>query len=211
MKVQGILFDCDGVLLDSEAIYLEALVQYLGTLGISAVKEDVVSVLGKTMPMIVAELRSKFDLKQYSDEEIITGQRKIFRAMFNEIKLEPMPNLVAFLKICKSKGLKLAIASSSDHSYLHDVLERLGISEYFDEIVSGQRVERSKPAPDIYLKAAECVGLPVDSLIVIEDSVNGIRAGKNAGIYTVGYKGSVVEQDTHEADVEVRDFMEIML
>ncbi len=89
------------------------------------------------------------------------------------------------------------------------MLERLGISEYFDEIVSGEMVEHSKPAPDIYLKAAECVGLPTDSLIVIEDSVNGIRAGKNARIYTVGYKGSVVEQDTHEADVEVRDFMEI--
>ncbi len=117
MKVQGILFDCDGVLLDSEAIYLEALVQYLGTLGIAAVKEDVVSVLGKTMPMIVAELRSKFDLKQYSDEEIITGQRKIFRAMFNEIKLEPMPNLLTFLKMCKSKGLKPAIAPSSELSY----------------------------------------------------------------------------------------------
>lgn len=209
MKVKGILFDCDGVLLDSEAIYLNALTKYLATIGIYASVNDVVSVLGKPMNLIVEELRQKYGLDNYTDDELISEQRKIFRDHFDHIDLEPMPYLVDFLRECKAQGIKTAIVSSSELPYLENIVDRLHIRSYFDEIISGQMVEHGKPAPDIYLYAAEKIGLSKEQLVVIEDSKNGIQAGKNAGIYTIGYKGSTIRQDTHDADIEVDNFQQI--
>ena len=91
MKIKGILFDCDGVLLDSEAIYINSLMDYLSTLGIETNLEDVVNVLGQKMPCIIKTLRVKFPLENYTDEELITGQREIFDQKFNQMNLQPMP------------------------------------------------------------------------------------------------------------------------
>lgn len=209
MNIKGILFDCDGVLLDSEAIYINSLIDYLSTLDIKTDLKDIVDVLGKKMPCIIKTLRSKFPLQNYTDEELITGQRKIFNQRFNQINLQPMPYLIEFLKWCKLKKIKTVIVSSSNMNYLKNTINRLNICEYFDEIFSGDMVQNSKPAPDIYLYAAKKLNIPRKQLLIIEDSINGIKAGKKSEIFTVGYKGSVIEQDTGEADLEVRSFEDI--
>lgn len=210
MIVKGILFDCDGVLLDSEAIYLQALCSYLHSIGIAAQESDVVSVLGKPMAMITQELREKFDLRQYSDEEIVWGQRKRFRSQLQQTQLTPMPHLIDLLKWCRTQHWKLAIASSSDLDYLQDVTRRLHIESYFDAIISGQMVTHGKPAPDIYQYAAKTLQLRNAETVVIEDSYNGILAGKRSGSFTIGYKGSVIQQDTSMADWESADYQEIL-
>ena len=209
MKIKGILFDCDGVLLDSEAIYINYLIDYLSTLGIETNLEDVVNVLGQKMTCIIKTLRVKFPLENYTDEELITGQREIFDQRFNQMNLQPMPYLLEFLKWCKLKQLKTAIVSSSNMNYLKNVVNRLQIHDYFDEVFSGEMVKNSKPAPDIYLFAAKEMNIPRKNLLIIEDSINGIKAGKNSKIFTVGYKGSIIEQDTRDADLEVRSFEDI--
>lgn len=105
----------------------------------------------------------------------------------------------------------MAIVSSSTQSYLRHILELFEIQDYFDFVLSGDMAERSKPFPDIYLKAAEKTGLLKNELFVIEDSTAGIAAAKAAGIYVVGYKGSKIIQDTSQADEEVFSFKEIDL
>lgn len=211
MKIKGILFDCDGVLLDSEAIYLKALVQYLDSIGYSTTIQEVTFVLGKPMKQIVIDLRNHFNIPDtFSDQELIDGQRAIFRAQFNTMELQPMKNLIDFISCCKEKGLKLAIVSSSDLSYIEDVVRRLNIKEYFDCMISGQMIEHGKPSPDIYLLAQQRIKLPLDSLIVIEDSPAGIQAGTSAGMFTIGYKGSEIIQDTSKANLEVKDYTELI-
>ena len=187
--IKGILFDCDGVLLDSEAIYLNALVQYLASINYPTTIEEVTFVLGKPMKRIVADLRTHFNIPQaLSDQQLIDGQRAIFRAQFNAMQLQPMNGLVDFLNLCRQKGYRLAIVSSSDLSYIEDVVRRLKIQDYFDLLISGQMIEHGKPSPDIYLLAQQQMALPADSLLVIEDSPAGIQAGKAAGLTTIGYK-----------------------
>lgn len=211
MKIKGILFDCDGVLLDSEAIYLKALVQYLESIGYSTTIQEVTFVLGKPMKQIVIDLRKYFNIPEsLSDQELIDGQRAIFRAQFNTMELKPMNNLIDFISCCKEKGLKLAIVSSSDLNYIEDVVRRLNIKEYFDCMISGQMIEHGKPSPDIYLLAQQCIDLPLDSLIVIEDSPAGIQAGQSAGMFTIGYKGSEIIQDTSKANLEVKNYTELI-
>lgn len=167
MRIKGILFDCDGVLLDSEAIYINSLMDYLSTLGIETNLEDVVNVLGQKMPCIIKTLRVKFSLENYTDEELITGQREIFDQKFNQMNLQPMPYLLEFLKWCKLKQLKTAIVSSSNMNYLKNVVNRLQIHNYFDEVFSGEMVKNSKPAPDIYLFAAKEMNIPRKNLLII--------------------------------------------
>lgn len=209
--IKGILFDCDGVLLDSEAIYLNALVQYLASINYPTTIEEVTFVLGKPIKRIVADLRTHFNIPQaLSDQQLIDGQRAIFRAQFNAMQLQPMNGLVDFLNLCRQKGYRLAIVSSSDLSYIEDVVKRLKIQDYFDLLISGQMIEHGKPSPDIYLLAQQQMALPADSLLVIEDSPAGIQAGKAAGLTTIGYKGSIIDQDTSKADYQVSDYHELI-
>lgn len=210
-KLQGILFDCDGVLLDSEAIYLKALVQYLESIGYPTTIQEVTFVLGKPMKRIVSDLRGYFKIPEsLTDQELIDGQRAIFRAQFNTVELQPMDGLLDFLKLCREHGLKTAIVSSSDLSYIEDVVWRLKIADFFDLLISGQMIEHGKPSPDIYLLAQQRIKLPLDSLIVIEDSPAGIQAGTSAGMFTIGYKGSEILQDTSKANLEVKNYTELI-
>lgn len=211
MKIKGILFDCDGVLLDSEAIYLKALVQYLASIGYPTTIKEVTFVLGKPMKQIVKDLREYFEIPEsLTDQELIDGQRAIFRSQFNTMQLQPMDGLIDFLKLCREHGFKTAIVSSSDLSYIEDVVRRLNIKPYFDCMISGQMIEHGKPSPDIYYLAQERIKLPLDSLIVIEDSPAGIQAGTSAGMFTLGYKGSEIIQDTSKANLEVNNYNELI-
>lgn len=209
-KLSGILFDCDGVLLDSEAIYLDTLVTYLSTIGYSTTIEEVTFVLGKPMKQIAIELRQHFQIPEtISNQQLIDGQRLIFRKRFNSMKLIPMDGLIEFLQTCKQKQLRMAIVSSSDLSYLEDVTQRLGIRSYFELLISGEMIEHGKPAPDIYLYAQNKINLPKDELWVIEDSPAGINAATSAEIFTIGYKGSKVIQDTSKADLQVNSYRQL--
>lgn len=207
--MKGIIFDCDGVLVDSEVIYLESLVNYLKSLNRSTEIEHVQYVVGKKAEEISRNLMEQFDLQGYTIEEIVAGQRECFTRYWEKYEVKPMKGLVEFLKRCKAHGLTLAIASSSRSAYIEDLLERLQISAYFDYIVSGEVVEKGKPAPDIFLYTLERMGLDKKDVVIIEDSVNGIQAGKASGIYTIGFKGSKIIQDTSQADFEVFSFEEI--
>lgn len=202
IKPKGIIFDCDGCLLDSEAIFLEAVRRYLNTFKIESEVDDLKFVVGKPMHTIASDLIEKYHLN-LSVDEFIQGERVIFYDMLTNTTLTPMPGLVDLIRRAKDDGLKLAIASSSPRNYVLNVTNQFGITNLFDEIVTGEQVKNGKPAPDIYLLAADKLGISTEELIVIEDSTNGIKAGVSAGIYTVGYKGSIIQQDTSLANTSI--------
>ena len=127
----------------------------------------------------------------------------------NSSQLKPMPGLIDFLDRCKKENIQLAIASSSSYEYVDNIVTQFGIKEYFQYIISGEQVLKGKPNPDIYYLAQSKLGIPKERLVVIEDSYNGIQAGKSAGIYTIAYKGSMIEQDTSNADCAVYSYEKI--
>lgn len=207
--IKAILFDMDGVLLDSEWIYLHSLKKLLKKMGIDANINELAVVVGMKMEAISEMLIHHYPIP-YTVEELSDYQDAAFDEEVACCKLEPMAGLLDFLKLLKQNQMKIALASSSESSWIRQVLEALEIGEYFDLIVSGEMVTHSKPHPEIFLKAAELLGVRKEECLVIEDSVNGICAGKAAGMKVIGYKGSKIVQDTSKADIEVDNFKELL-
>lgn len=207
--IKAILFDMDGVLLDSEWIYLHSLKKLLKKMNIDADINELAVVVGMKMDAISTYLIQHYPIP-YSIKELSEYQDAAFDEEVLTSKLEPMTGLLAFLKLLKQKELKIALASSSEKTWITQVLDALKINEYFDLIVSGEMVTHSKPHPEIFLKAADLLGVSVNECLVIEDSVNGICAGKSAGMKVIGFKGSKIIQDTSYADIEVFSFKELL-
>lgn len=206
--IKAVLFDMDGVLLDSEWIYLHSLKKLLKKMNIDADINELAVVVGMKMEAISKYLIQHYPIP-YSITELSNYQDQAFDEEVEVSKLEPMAGLLDFLKLLKQNHIKIALASSSDNSWITHVLNTLEIVEYFDLIVSGEMVTHSKPHPEIFLKAAGLLNVTADECLVIEDSVNGICAGKSAGMKVIGFKGSQIIQDTSYADIEVYSFKEL--
>ncbi|MEG0958323.1 MAG: HAD family phosphatase [Erysipelotrichaceae bacterium] len=207
--LKSVIFDFDGVVIDTEIIYLESVKEYLSTLGIQTTIQDIQYIVGMKMDAITKDLKKQFNLINYSLDELILGQRKVFNQKMESNEITLMTGLINFLNELRSRNIKCILASSSSRIYLCQLLSRFKIDEYFDRIISGEEVKKSKPNPDIFLKAIEESGIEKKDTIIIEDSVNGIRAGIRAGITVFGFKGSLLWQNTSEANFEVSNFREL--
>ncbi|MEG0289857.1 MAG: HAD family phosphatase [Erysipelotrichaceae bacterium] len=207
--LKTVIFDFDGVVIDTEVVYLESVKEYLKTLNIETTIQAIQYIVGMKMETITKNLQDQFALQAYSIDELIKGQRAIFNQKMSSNDITLMPGIKAFLKTLKQKEIKCILASSSSRDYLCNLLNQFKIEEYFDFIVSGEEVKNSKPHPDIFLKAIAKSTFEKSEALIIEDSVNGIKAGLDAGIQVIGFKGSLLWQNTSEADFEVSDFREL--
>lgn len=209
--LRAVLFDCDGVLLDSESIYLSCVSKYLKTLGREAGIDELAYLVGADIRRITEQLQRDYDLGDYEPQTLIDGQRALFHREFYGRALEPMDGLVPFLQKLRAAGLKTAVASSSDQNYVEYVLDQLGIRDDFDVFIGREAAGRSKPFPDLYEEAMRRLGVRPEESVVLEDSSNGIRAGLDAGCYVLAYKGAKVKQDTAGAHRTVYHYKEIDL
>ena len=206
--VKGVIFDCDGVIFDSELVFTQSVVNYLKDKGISSTIDDVTFLVGQNMDKITSDVISHFKIED--DREIVRSDlNKYFKEIFKFEDMKPMKGLVDFLDKLDERGIKKMIASSSSRNYLNEMITCFNLEDRFSYILSGDDFVRGKPEPDIYFAAIEMMGLNKEELIVIEDSVNGIKASKAAGLYTIGFKGSKIWQDTSMADIEVYNFSDI--
>ncbi|MDL2247937.1 HAD family phosphatase [Bacteroides sp. OttesenSCG-928-J23] len=205
--LKAVIFDMDGVLIDSEILYLHALQRYLQDQGVTLAWRDLTWVVGMKLEDISAHIVKKYALN-LTAEEVSRGQERYCDDLY-QADLAVMEGLEDFLTELKSHGVKTAVASSSIKRDVDTVLRRFDLKQYFDAVVAGDMVERSKPAPDIFLRAAQLLKALPEECAVIEDSVSGIAAGKSAGMFVVGFKGSVVKQNTSAADMEVYRFNQL--
>lgn len=205
--MKGVIFDMDGVLVDSEPIYEEHLRLFFIEMGIkdpSRLKHNLKGVSAHNTSRILIET---FAL-DYTVEELTAVSRKAYLKHLENIKeLPSIPGSVQFVKSLAATGHPLALASSASPHRINMFLTKLNIKDYFSIILSGDDVEHSKPAPDIFLLAAEGLGLNPSDCVVIEDAENGVRAAKSAGMKCIAYGGS--EHNTDNllgADIIVKDF-----
>ena len=181
----AVIFDMDGVIFDSERVYLECCIKAAEKFGAQNVEEVVRKCIGVTNEMTMQILREFFGVDFPVDDywKEATGY---FWEFYNEHgSLPKKEGVVPALTYLKEKGYHLAIASSTKTETVTKQLKDAGLLDFFTLIVGGNMVSRSKPAPDIFLKATELLGVEPEKCLVIEDSYNGIRAAYAAGIPAV--------------------------
>lgn len=203
-----VIFDMDGVLLDSEPLAFEEFRKSLELIGIKEPIEDLLQYVGDTSLAAAEGVLKKHHTKM-SAEEFLKFHRT--RGSFYEVsdKVKPMKGLVEFLQYLADRGVQMAVVSSSRCVSVITALNRMKILKYFDTVVTFDMISEPKPSPQGYLKARDLLEASNEQCLIIEDSPIGIRAAKNAGMRVVGYKGSVYRQDTSEADMEAGSFSEL--
>jgi HAD superfamily hydrolase (TIGR01509 family) len=179
----AIIFDLDGVLADSEPCWNEIDAKLLAEYGATYRGEYHREVLGVSYPIAVAFYKKAFGINA-STEEVMKRRGEIAAEFFaNRVGL--FPNAKKVLEELRQMNLRLAVATSSVGASARPFLDRHQLTAFFDVIITGDEVERGKPAPDIYLRTAKKLGLAADECLVIEDSLSGIAAAKAAKMRVV--------------------------
>lgn len=208
--IKCVIFDMDGVVVNTEPLAHAAGTEVYKSLGITVPDDVYASFTGNSDKNIIAKLKNLFDIKLTHDELLDAFNTRYFKVFEESADLDLMPGVKQLIQELHSKRMKLILASSSTKKKIEAVFTRFGLHQYFDAIVSGEDFEESKPNPAIFVEAVRLSGFSKDECIVIEDSTNGIRAAKGAGIYCIGYvSGEGFPQDTSEADKIITDFSEL--
>lgn len=209
MAIKAVLFDMDGVLLDSEGPGFDRL---RNTLDHLQVHVSLQSLLERYTGMRTGEIHAHL-IQEHSlgmtAEEFALRHRKISGSYYLDGDLKMMPGLVPLLQGLKRRGMQLAVVSSTASMKVLAALNRLSLLEYFSTVVCGDHVQQAKPAPEGYRMAADLLHAPPEECLVIEDSPLGIQAAKNAGMRVIGYRGTSHVQDTSGADLEISHFKEL--
>lgn len=197
--IKGILFDMDGVLVDSESFISEAAVLMFRELGLAVTPDDFKPFTGMGENRYIGGVAEKYNF-QIDIEKVKARVYEIYTEIVRD-KLNPLPGANGFILKCRSKGLKLALATSADKIKMEVNLKEIGLpANSFNTIITGMDVTRKKPFPDIYIKASGSLGLKTEECLVIEDAVSGIQAGKAAGCKCLGLTTSFTADALKDAD-----------
>jgi haloacid dehalogenase superfamily, subfamily IA, variant 3 with third motif having DD or ED len=178
--IRGVLFDMDGVLVDSESFICKAAIMMFSEIGIIVSPEDFQPFVGMGENKYIGGVAEKHGII-VDIEQVKARTYNIYEKIVSG-KLSPLPGSHEFISRCRNKDLKLALATSADKIKMEVNLKEIGLSQNtFDSIITGLDVKKKKPFPEIYLKAAGSLGLNSADCLVVEDAISGIKAGKEAG------------------------------
>lgn len=184
IKIKGVLFDMDGVILDTEKLYTRFWREAAESLGYPMTHEMALGM--RSLSREVGERRLKEYLGEEVDYQQVRNKRiELMSAFIKENGVEPKPGVQELLAFLKEKGIKTSIATSSPLDRTKEYLSQVGLVDSFDELVSGHMVKHGKPAPDIYIYAATKLGLKPEECLVLEDSPTGLLAAYRAGCIPV--------------------------
>lgn len=207
--VKAVIFDMDGVIVDSEPIHFKSDILTMRHYGKHITEEELSYYIGISNPDMWKDLREKFAL-EVSVEELLETQFAYKKQLIGDKKLEPINGIKDLLDELKSRGIRIGLASSSSREFIELMLSNLGIDEYFEVVISGEEVQRGKPFPDIFIKAAQGLGVDPLDCLVIEDSGHGVKAAKSAGMKCIGFVSpNSGDQDLSLADEIVHSIEEI--
>lgn len=198
----------DGVLVNSEPIYFKQNVEFYKNIGADILPEDYKRYVGMSGPKMWAHIISNYKLP-YTVEQLKESDFHFKMQALQEADLVAIDGVIEFLQHLKTKDYKLAIASSGRRKHIDYILDKISVTGFFDTIVSGGAISNGKPAPDIFLKAAELLQCKPTESAVIEDSFNGVCGAKAANMFCVGfYNPGSGNQDLSAADIVIDNFKE---
>ncbi len=208
MPLKCVLFDFDGVLVDTENRNMDYLAAALKLHGVTLTKDDRRNLIGRNDPAFIQEILNRAE-ENVTMEEFLEDRKRCGNVYENGSDFQLIPGAKSFLKWLRYHGFQIGLVSSTRTQLIITALNRLGIVSFFDCIVCGDMVAEKKPAPDCYNKALSLLSIPAEDAVIIEDSPLGIQAAQAAGISVIGFKGGEICQDTSAADFEATSFEEI--
>jgi HAD superfamily hydrolase (TIGR01509 family) len=210
-----VIFDMDGVIIDSEPIHQECERIMFKQLGINVSDEEHNAFVGTTDDYMWSRLINLYSLPIKINEAIQLQRSLYLECLKQENCIEILPYVSQLISNLNKQGFLLALASSSPHVHIDYILNKFELKRYFPVIVSGEDVKAGKPHPGIFLRAAKLAGIKPGSCLVIEDSYNGVTAAKKAGMKCIGFiNPNSGNQDLSQADLLIssfKDFSEITI
>lgn len=209
-KIKAIIFDMDGVLVDSEPFHIQNEKMMFKKLGIDISDEEHATYMGAATDVMWEQIIRNKNLTLDVAETTALTIRESLPFLRSLPRIEPIPGLIDLLEKLNKKQIPIAVASSSDPETIEIILSKSGLKKYFKHAVSSVEAGKSKPEPDVFLYAAKLLNESPENCLVIEDSKNGIKAAKAAKMLCIAYSGaSSGEQDQSEADLHYSRFSEI--
>ena len=210
MSLKAVLFDMDGVIVDTEPLHRKAYFRMFQDLDIEVSEKMYTSFTGSSTKKVCNTLVAYFNLHK-SAEELAIIKRKYFKHYFyNDENFHLLPGVEDLIKNYFEAGIKLVVASSASMTTINMVFEKFELEKYFIGKISGADLKESKPNPEIFEIAAEIANETKENCVVIEDSTNGIVASHAAGIFCVAYKSEhSLNQNYDKANLVISDFSEI--
>ncbi len=199
MTLKHVIFDCDGVLVDSEPLSMRADVMLLKQHGIDISEAEAHNrFVGTTFQAMLDMMTEQFGT--LFPPGLHAVKNTMVEALYRS-KLKIVPGVADVLDALKARGVTLSIGSNSPKKRVELAVDLVGIADRFDRIVTYEDVANGKPAPDIFLKAAKLAGAAIGECIVVEDSLTGVTAAAAAGIRTVGFTGTHGHPEQHAKDL----------
>jgi HAD superfamily hydrolase (TIGR01509 family) len=200
--IRGVIFDMDGVLCDSEAFICEAACRmFAETYGVTVRPEDFIPFVGAGENRYLGGVAAKYGIEWRLEQD----KARTYEIYLDIIpgRLDPLPGVSDFVAACRERGLKLAVATSADRVKMEGNLSQIGLpADTFDVCLTGDDVENKKPHPEIFITAAERLGVTAKRCLVVEDAPNGIMAGKAAGARCLGLTTSFGADELREAGAD---------
>ncbi|MCR4897053.1 MAG: HAD family phosphatase [Lachnospiraceae bacterium] len=200
----AVIFDMDGVIFDSERATLQCWIELAERYGIEGIEEPYLACTGtnaaRTRQIMLDAYGEDFPYDAYAKEA-----SKMYHEKYDGGRLPMKSGVFEILDFLKSNGKRIALASSTKKETVINELRDARILEYFDEVITGDMVEKSKPEPDIFLLACERIGVSPDRAYAIEDSFNGIRSAARGGLHPL------MVPDLRPADEEMQGLADAVL
>ena len=198
--IRAVIFDMDGVLADSEPLINEAAIAMFAERGLSVQPDDFLPFVGAGEDRYIGGVAEKYNFPL----DLPAAKQRTYEIYLDLVpmKLQAFPGVLDLIRACRAAGLRLAVASSADAIKVRANLQKIGLPpETWDVALTREHVQRNKPAPDIFLLAAQKLGVEPIACVVVEDAVNGVRAAKAAGMRCVAVAHTFAAEQLQEADL----------
>ncbi|WP_161879722.1 HAD family hydrolase [Alkalibacterium sp. MB6] len=204
--LEAVIFDMDGVIIDSEPFFHESEQLVLKKRGHDVPLDYFYQFQGTTHSYMWGLMKENFDLPD-EVSDLVNEATSVREALIEEKGMTAIPHVLEFIDHLSTTDIPLAIASSSPRKDIEKTIEMFDLHDVITYYVSGNQVENSKPFPDIFLNVSSKLNLNPENCLVIEDSANGVRAGSAAGMKVIGYRNTNFPAPDHsKADKVITTF-----